>query len=56
MDRREVRMAVGLMKAEKSAFSYDFSLIDTSFRQKMMRSLERRELATLRKIFSKMEL
>ena len=56
MERREVKIAVGLISAENRAFSYDLSLIDTSLRQKMMRSLERRELATLRKIFSKMEL
>lgn len=49
-------MAVGLIMAENKAFSSDLSLIETSFRQKMMRSLERREFATLRKIFSKIEL
>jgi hypothetical protein len=32
------------------------SLMETSLRQKMMRSFERREFATRRKIFSKMEL
>lgn len=49
-------MAVGLMSAENKAFSSDLSLIETNFRQKMMRSLERSELATRRKIFSKIEL
>ena len=50
------RIVVGLMSASNRARSSALSLMETSLRQKMMRSFERREFATLKKIFSKMEL
>lgn len=51
VDNWEERMAVGLIRALKRDFSSVLSLMETSLRQKMTRSLERRELATRRKIF-----
>lgn len=56
MDSRDVRTVVGLIMASKSAFSSDLSFMDTSLRQKMIRSLDKSELATLRNILSKIAL
>lgn len=46
-----MRMVVGLIRALNRAFYSFLSFIETNFRQKMIRSFERREFATRRKIF-----
>lgn len=56
LDNLEDKIVVGLIKASNSPFSSFLSLIETNLRQKITKSLDSNEFATLRNIFSKIEL